>query len=79
MEYGVIFADSCAMDLKMFLNAQLIDTIPVNPEQLSVPSYIYRLQMVLEERNEEILDLTRYQPQFFIDQVPSKGISEYNA
>ncbi len=59
------------MELKMFIQDQLIDAIPINPMKLGSPAYLYKLQMELEDRNENIIDLTNREPEFFLDHVPS--------
>jgi hypothetical protein len=59
------------MDLKMFLAGQLIDTVRMNTYQLNLPGYIQGLKMEMEERNEDILDLSDEEPTFFIETVPS--------
>lgn len=55
----------------MFLNNQLVDTIRVNTLKLHVPGYIESLKMEMEDKNEDIIDLTNEEPQFFIENVPS--------
>ena len=59
------------MKLEMFLQNKLIDSIPLNAVQLNQPGYIHGLRMQMEERNEDILDLSQEKPEFFIDSVPS--------
>jgi hypothetical protein len=59
------------MDLKMFLNGQLIDTKAIAILRLNSPGYIHLLKMEMEESNEDIIDLSNEEPQFFIDHVPS--------
>jgi hypothetical protein len=60
-----------AMNLKMFLGNELIDAVKINAYQLTVPGYIEVLKMEMEEKNEEILDLSNEEPKFFIDSVAS--------
>jgi hypothetical protein len=60
------------MDLKMFVKGQLIDTRRINILQLnSSPGYIHSLKMEMEEEHEDIIDLSKEEPQFFIDHIPS--------
>lgn len=59
------------MELKMFIGENLIDVAEINLYKINTPGYINSLKMQLEEDNEEIIDLSEEQPQFFIDHVPS--------
>jgi hypothetical protein len=59
------------MDLKMFINEKLVDTEPIKIWKLNLPGYIRSLQMDMEERNEDIIDLSNEEPKFFIDRIPS--------
>jgi len=59
------------MDLKMFIGNELIDTVNINATQLNKPGYVEFLKMEMEEKNEDIIDLSNEEPQFFIDTVPS--------
>lgn len=59
------------MDLKMFIGNELIDAVKLNALQLSKPGYVEFLKMEMEEKNEDIIDLSSEEPQFFIDTVPS--------
>lgn len=59
------------MKLKMFLGSELIDSVPINVLQLNHPGYIQNLKMEMEDKNEDILDLSKEQPKFFIEPVPS--------
>lgn len=59
------------MDLKMFLGNRLIDAVKVHAHQLNKPGFIQGLKIEMEERNEDILDLSKEEPIFVIDTVPS--------
>ena len=59
------------MQLKMFIGEKLIDVAEINLNKVSSPGYIHSLKMQLEADNEEVLDLSEEQPQYFIDHVPS--------
>lgn len=59
------------MDLKMFIGNELIDVIPINSACLHMPGYIQFLKMDMEEKHEDIIDLSNEDPKFFIDAVPS--------
>jgi len=59
------------MDLKMFVNGQLIDARVINVLKLSSPGYLHILKMEMEEEHEDIIDLSNEEPQFFIDHIPS--------
>jgi hypothetical protein len=60
------------MELKMFIGDILIDSIPISPTYLENRGRLYALQAQLEEKNEDILDLSRIEPSFLIDSVPSR-------
>lgn len=59
------------MDLKMFIEGKLIDSAQVSTVKLHIPGYINSLKAELEEKNEDIIDLSNEEPQFFLDAVPS--------
>jgi hypothetical protein len=59
------------MDLKMFIGEELIDVVSINIAYLHHPGYIQSLKMEMEEKNEDIIDLSEEKPTFFIDNVPS--------
>ena len=67
------------MDLKMFISDVLIDTIEINAVQFSKPGYIEFLKIELQEKNEDIIDLSNEEPQFFIDAVPSSMNFNYRS
>jgi hypothetical protein len=59
------------MDLKMYLKNELIDSVKINSTQLNKPGYIGFLKSEMEEKNEDIIDLSNEEPQFFIETIPS--------
>jgi len=59
------------MDFKMFLNNKLIDSIKINAAQLNKPGHIEALRIEMEEKNEDIIDLSGEEPEFFIEAIPS--------
>jgi hypothetical protein len=59
------------MELKMFIGKELIDTIRINPAKWNSPGYIDTLKMDMKEENEDIIDLSNDEPEFFIENVPS--------
>jgi hypothetical protein len=59
------------MDLKMFIGKELIDEMKVTAAQFNRPGCIQSLRMDMEEKNEDIIDLSNEEPEFFIDAVPS--------
>jgi hypothetical protein len=74
MQKGIYFASYSKisdMDLKMLIGNTLIDTININEAQLAKPGCVEFLKMEMEEKNEEIIDLSNEEPQFYIDAVPS--------
>lgn len=65
------------MDLKMFLGNELIDEMKISAARLNSPGYIQSMKMEMEERNEDIIDLSNEKPEFFIDRVPSSMNHNY--
>lgn len=59
------------MELIMFLGSKLVDRVKINASKLNMPGYIEALRMNLEEKNEDIIDLSNEEPHFFIESVPS--------
>jgi hypothetical protein len=59
------------VDLKMFIGNRLVDAIKITSTQLHKAGCIEHLKMEMEERNEDIIDLSNEEPEFFIDTVPS--------
>jgi len=56
----------------MFLDGKPVDSIPVTEHELLSPGYVSMLQVGLEEKNEDIIDLSTHEPLFFIDALPSR-------
>lgn len=61
----------------MFIGNELIDSVRINTAQLNKPGYVEFLKMEIEEKNEEVIDLSNEEPQFFIDAVPSSMNESY--
>ncbi|HWJ91923.1 MAG TPA: hypothetical protein VNR87_12470 [Flavisolibacter sp.] len=59
------------MQLIMYINGIPIDSVRVDVTH-PAPGYVNLLKAGLEEKNEEIIDLTNQEPEFFIDTVPSR-------
>lgn len=59
------------MQLKMFIAGKLVDATEINAMKLHIPGYIHSLRMEMEETNEDIIDLSHEEPEFFIETVPS--------
>jgi hypothetical protein len=60
------------MELQMFIGQHLVDSLPLNLSQMNNPGYIHCLKNELEEKNEDIIDLSVEKPVFFIDSIPSR-------
>lgn len=56
----------------MFIGQHLIDSLPMNLSQMNNPGYIHYLKTELEEKNEDIIELSSEEPVFFIDSIPSR-------
>lgn len=59
------------MQLKMFIGGELTGMAEINEQKFHLPGYIQSLRMELEELNEDIIDLSNEEPEFFIEPVPS--------
>jgi len=59
------------MKLDMFLDNKLIDSMVINIARFNEPGYMNGLRLEMEEKHEDVLDLSNEEPQFFIDSVPS--------
>jgi hypothetical protein len=55
----------------MFLDNKLIDSMVINIARFNEPGYINGLRLEMEEKHEDVLDLSNEEPLFFIDSVPS--------
>ena len=55
----------------MFLDNKLIDSMVINIARFNEPGYMNGLRLEMEEKHEDVLDLSNEEPQFFIDSVPS--------
>ena len=60
------------MQLIMYIGDRQVDSIPVSINELQTTGYVEMLKGRLEEKNEDILDLTTQEPRFFIDTLPSR-------
>lgn len=60
------------MNLKMYIGDKLIDMETINLSQLNAPGYIASIRAQMEENYEDIIDLSKEEPKFFIDEVPSR-------
>ena len=60
------------MELKMFIAGHLVATLPVDAFRLHVPGYINHLCEEMQEDHDDLIDLSKEQPQFFIDTLPSR-------
>ena len=59
------------MNLKMYLGNNLIDVVNFEKNIKISTGYIETIKMNLEEKHEDIIDLTEEEPVYFIDNVPS--------
>jgi hypothetical protein len=56
----------------MYLQGNEIDALSIHPQQPIKPSDLTFYKMKLEERNEDIIDLSEEEPQFALDHIPSR-------
>jgi hypothetical protein len=64
------------MQLMMFLGNDMIDSIPVNTDQLSLPGYLGRFKRVLKEKHADLIRESGTPPEFLVvDPSPAKKYS----
>ena len=56
----------------MFIGGVLIDTTSINAARINSPGYIQFLKNELEEKNEDILEAATDEPEYYVDNVPSR-------
>lgn len=56
----------------MSINGIVIDSRPLPLLKTCSEPYLQGLRKEMEEANEDIIDLSRKKPEFFIDEVPSQ-------
>jgi hypothetical protein len=59
------------MQLEMFLGNDLVATSQINFIRLGTPGYINQLKMEMEDKYEDVIDLSGKEPDFVIDSFPS--------
>jgi vacuolar-type H+-ATPase subunit D/Vma8 len=60
------------MQLIMIVDGKPVDSVPLSNNELQSPGWMDQMKATLEEKNEDIIDLSRQEPQFFIDALPSR-------
>jgi hypothetical protein len=60
------------MELIMYVGGIPVDSILVDVNQIHSKSYINLLKLDLEGKNEDIIDLSNQEPQFFMNTIPSR-------
>jgi hypothetical protein len=66
------------MYLKMYINKNLVENIPLAKTQVELPGYIQGLRLLLEEKHETIIKKSKEKPEFFIDGLESRmNLSTY--
>jgi hypothetical protein len=61
------------MQLMMFLGNDLIDSVPVQMNQLSLPGYLGRFKRVLKEKHADLIRESGTPPEFLVlDPQPAK-------
>ena len=63
------------MHLHMYINDVLIDSVEINASLLNK---VNLLKQQLEEKHNDIIDLSNDEPEFYIDGLPSRDIMPYN-
>lgn len=57
------------MELQMFLNGKLVDSVTINDSHLRV---LRAVQQRMEDKHSEILELADEDPQFYVEGIGSK-------
>lgn len=57
------------MELQMFLNGRLVDSVTINDSHLRV---LRAVQQRMEDKHSEILELADEDPQFYVEGIGSK-------
>jgi hypothetical protein len=61
------------MQLMMFLGNDMIDSVPVQMNQLSLPGYLGRFKRVLKEKHTDLIRESGTPPEFLVvDPQPAK-------
>ena len=64
------------MQLMMFLGNDMIDSVPVQLDQLSLPGYLGRFKRVLKEKHADLIRESETPPEFLVvDPSPAKKYS----
>ena len=64
------------MQLMMFLGNDMIDSIPVQLDQLSLPGYLGRFKRVLKEKHADLIRESQTPPEFLVvDPAPVKKLT----
>lgn len=67
------------MQLMMYLGNDLIDSIPININQLSQPGYLGKFKRVLKDKYAHLILESSLQPEFLVvDLVPASAHQQYS-
>jgi len=61
-----------SMYLKMYIGKELIENIPILTKDQYLNGHLQQLKQELEEKHEDIIDLSRQEPEYVIDGIPSR-------
>jgi hypothetical protein len=59
-----------AMKLMMYLGNDLVESLPVNVKELSVPGYLGRLKRQLRQKHSDLVKQTGLQPEYLVIPIP---------
>jgi hypothetical protein len=54
------------MELKMYLNNQLIDYMPLNLMEITLPGYVGRIKRKLENKHAQLIKSSAEIPEYFV-------------
>jgi len=58
------------MKLMMYLGNDLVESIPVNDKELSVPGYLGRFKRRLKQKHSDLIKQTGEQPEYLVIPIP---------
>jgi hypothetical protein len=68
------------MELMMYLENDLIESVPLKPDQISQPGYLGRFKRVLKEKYAELLQQSQAGPEFLVmNLAPANHAVQFSA
>lgn len=67
------------MELMMYLGNDLIESVPLNLQQISQPGYLGQFKRVLKKKHSLLIQQSATGPEFLVVNLVSSGNSEKNS